>query len=70
MRELPTSGETPEERQRWIIGLCMEMAFAHTQVPYEVIELILKLAEWYGIEAGIEAAYAVLNAFEAGRRGE
>jgi hypothetical protein len=56
--ELPTSGETPEERQRWIVGLCMEMAFAHTQVPYEVIA------------AGIEAASVVLSPFEGGRRGE
>jgi hypothetical protein len=50
--------ETPEERQCWIVGLCMEMAFARTQVPYEVIELVRELAERYGIEAGIEAAYA------------
>ena len=60
-RELPAAGETPEERQRWIVGLCMEMAFAQTQVAYEVIAAVRELAEWYGIKAGIEAAYAVLN---------
>jgi hypothetical protein len=52
--ELPTSGETPEERQHWIVGLCMEMAFAHTQVPYEVIA------------TEIEAASVVLSPFEGG----
>jgi hypothetical protein len=64
------SVETPEGYQRWIVGLCLEMAFTHTKVPYEVIGAVRELAERHGIEAGIEAAYVVLSAFDAGRRGE
>ena len=62
--------ETPEGYERWIVRLCLEMAFTHTQVPYEVIGAVRELAERHGIEAGIEAAHVVLCAFEAGRRGE
>ena len=62
--------ETPEGYERWIVELCMQMAFARTQVPSEVIAAVRELAERHGIEAGIEAAHVVLCAFEAGRRGE
>jgi hypothetical protein len=64
------SVETPEGYQRWIVGLCLEMAFTYTQVPYDVIAAVRELAERYGIEAGIEATYVVLSAFDAGRRGK
>jgi hypothetical protein len=64
------SVEMPEGYERWIVGLCLHMAFARTQVPCEVIGAVRQLAERHGIEAGIEAAYAVLCAFDVGRRGE
>jgi hypothetical protein len=69
-REPIESGETLEGYQCWIVGLCIQMAFARTQVPHAVVEAVKGLAERYGVEAGIEAAYAVLCAFEAGRRGK
>ena len=62
--------DTPEGYERWIVRLCLDMAFTHTQVPYEVIGAVRELAERHGIEAGIEAAHVVLRAFEAGRCGE
>ena len=62
--------DTPEGYERWIVELCMQMAFARTQVPCEVITAVQELAERHGIEAGIEAAHVVLCAFDAGRRGE
>jgi hypothetical protein len=62
--------DTPEGYERWIVRLCLDMAFTHTQVPYEVIGAVRELAERHGIEAGIEAAHVVLSAFDSGRRGE
>ncbi len=69
-REPAGSVETLEGYQCWIVGLCMQMAFARSQVPHTVVGAVKRLAERYGVEVGIEAAYAVLCAFNAGRYGE